>query len=124
MSGFSSHAVGCATSARAAVVNAEPASAAAIKMALVENLVILHAPQRAKNLICHGAQPFPEQITNADVASIRRACSPLGAPFKTLGFPAGPFATMFRFRARRSACKKRHRDDSDEPRHENLLCRR
>src|SRR5665647_744398 len=126
MSGFSSQGVGLAASANAAVVNAEPVSAVsavAVKMVMVENLVILHAPQRSeKKLVCNGGPPISEQITNADAASIRRACSPRDAPFKTLGFPAAPFATMFRFSARRKRCKIRHRDDSDASRHEDLSC--
>src|SRR6267378_2396552 len=122
MSGFSSQGVGAAASAKAAVVNAAPASAAAISNVLVDNLVILHAPQRSEKSGLPWRPAMSEQNTNADLASIRQACSMRGAPFKSLGFPAGPFATMFRFRARRNACKARHRDDSDEPRHENLLC--
>jgi hypothetical protein len=78
MSDDSTQGAGLAVSANADVVSA--LRAAAIKKVFVENLVILRAPgnRSEKNW------SRLEQITNAIVPSIRPACSPHRAPFKTL----------------------------------------
>jgi hypothetical protein len=71
MSGDSTHGVGAAACAHAAVVSA--VSAAAIERVLIESLIISFSPKT--DLAC-----CLEQTTNANLASIRRVFSPQQVP--------------------------------------------
>src|ERR1700710_169615 len=131
MSGVSTQGVGAAACANAEGVSAAGAvatkSAAVIKIVLPENLVILRSPRNRSE----GRHQFLEQTTNGNRSSIWQAVLPRHA---------SPDFVISRFRLRdyvralaacRATCRNncarshvlkiRHRDDSDEPRDEDLL---
>src|ERR1700761_3750521 len=129
MSVLSTQGVGAAAWARAAVAGA--LSASANKTALVEIIVMVSSSsnpfEKSKWRPHHGCSPNPlEQTTNDIRTSTRRYHLWHHAFVATLRFPASAFATIFRFQSRTRIRKphRAHRDDSDEPRHENLPGRR
>src|SRR4029078_3149567 len=132
MSGVSTQGVGLAGSAKAGVVIAVSATVIKrdlVERDLVENPVILHAPQATRlNLFCDGAPV--EQITNADLTLIRRSLvhttsrfAPRAQRQRVWDFPLPSSRLWSGFKARRSASEIRHRDNSDELRHEIFVGR-
>ena len=114
MSDFSSQGVGAALARMRTSVSAP--SAAAIKKVLVENpvIVILPAGRNGRRPILNKSRTSLFRQYDAAVRRITRALRLCDFPLPTSRLCSG-------FRSRTSHCQKRHRDDSDEPRHEDLL---
>src|SRR6267142_3909226 len=89
MSDFSSHGVGAAACAHAAVVRA--VSAAAIERVLIESLIISFSRTVLLVVLNKPRTPFSRQYDG----SFRRSTH-----LKTFRFPAAGFATIFRFQSR------------------------
>src|ERR1700722_13741756 len=117
MSGESTHGVGSALCAKADVVST--LSAAAIKNVLVENFVIPRAPrhrsEKSANVLNKSRTLSSRQYDELFGAAQGRATSRFRAPGPRDYLAVSVYNLCFQIR---------HRNDSDEPRHEDLSGRR